>query len=183
MFIQWAVHSNWPASNLLQAQNNSCRLLWLLPWRHSEPCQLLHWCCGSPMFQSVIDRFFHRRLGSFGNIPCSPCWYGAVHSHRCQLCATHTRNVIRHPLCLLEINDFLRWKRRGWSIENAPHLLKSNCPAPRLTPLSVELLTVFAEPIAPVTRLALPTGNIPARRTSAVIVMDTILSWFLDFIH
>jgi hypothetical protein len=95
----------------------------------------------------------------------------------------HTRNVIRHPLCLLEINDFLRWKRRGWSIENAPHLLKSNCPAPRLTPLSVELLTVFAEPIAPVTRLALPTGNIPARRTSAVIVMDTILSWFLDFIH
>jgi hypothetical protein len=54
---------------------------------------------------------------------------------------------------------------------------------PALTTVPVEPLAVFAEPVAAITVPALRLGNIPARRASTVVVVDTMLSGLLDFVH
>jgi hypothetical protein len=51
-----------------------------------------------------------------------------------------------------------------------------------LTSVSVQFLTVFAEPVAAITVLAFRVGNIPTGRASPVVVVDTVVSWLLDFV-
>jgi hypothetical protein len=94
----------------------------------------------------------------------------------------HTRNIIRHPYVSFEKSMLL------CSVKNAGGASRKNTPPAKetgllLTSVSVEPLTIVTETIATITRLALPVGNIPAGRASAIVVVDTMLSGLLDFVH